>query len=227
MNCDAVLTPIKKSKEPQNSTPGGAHTTILLLARIVQYMNMAPRLESWQVELIHDMINSTEPFTNSQIAKARGCTPPSIRTIQSNIRCFASIRAPANSIGRRQSITPLMLEALCEHLLEKPHLYQDEMVVFLWDEFRVLVSTYSIGGALASIGWTKKAARLIAKERNADLRGFYIHTISSFSSYHMVYVDESGYDKRARFRRTDWSSLGVTPVQMSRFRVMRPPLGCR
>lgn len=32
-------------------------------------------------------------------------------------------------------ITPPMLEALCERLLEKPDLYQDEMVVFLWDEF--------------------------------------------------------------------------------------------
>lgn len=27
-----------------------------------------------------------------------------------------------------------MLEALCEHLLEKPGLYLDEMAVFLWEE---------------------------------------------------------------------------------------------
>jgi hypothetical protein len=33
-----------------------------------------------------------------------------------------------------------MLEALCERLLEKPYLHQDEMVFFLWDEFRVLVT---------------------------------------------------------------------------------------
>jgi hypothetical protein len=31
-----------------------------------------------------------------------------------------------------------MLEALHEHLFEKPDLYQNDMVVFLWDEFRVL-----------------------------------------------------------------------------------------
>jgi hypothetical protein len=32
-------------------------------------------------------------------------------------------------------VTPLMLEALCDRLLEKPDLYVDEMAVFLWDEF--------------------------------------------------------------------------------------------
>jgi hypothetical protein len=105
-----------------------------------------------------------------------------------------------------------MLEALCERLLEKPDLYQDEMVVFLWDEFRALVTIYSIGRALASVGWSKKAARRIARGQNIELRDFYLHTISSFRSYYLVYVDESGCDKRAGFRRTGWSPLGVTPV---------------
>jgi hypothetical protein len=36
-----------------------------------------------------------------------------------------------------------MLDALCEHLLEKPGLYLDEMELFLWDEFEVSVSTSS------------------------------------------------------------------------------------
>jgi hypothetical protein len=88
-----------------------------------------------------------------------------------------------------------MLAALCEHLLEKPELYQDEMAVFLWDEFQVLVTAFSIGRALASIGWSKKAARRVAKERNADLRDFYLHNLSAFRSYHLVYVDESGLER--------------------------------
>ena len=51
-----------------------------------------------------------------------------------------------------RSITPPMLNALCDRLLEKPHIYQDEMVVFFWDEFDVLVTTFSISRALASVG---------------------------------------------------------------------------
>jgi arginine repressor len=66
-----------------------------------------------------------------------------------------------------------MLEALYERLIEKPGMYQDEMAIFLYDEFRVLVTQSNISRALKSINWTKKAARQIAKERNADLRDFY------------------------------------------------------
>lgn len=62
-----------------------------------------------------------------------------------------------------------MLNALREHLLEKPGLYQDEMAVFLYDEFNIHVTTISISRALKSIGWTKKTTRYVAQKHNADL----------------------------------------------------------
>lgn len=96
-------------------------------------------------------------------------------------------------------------------------MYQDEMVVFLWDEFEVLVTTYSISRALASIRWPNKTARRIAKERNANLRDLYLYKLSAFRSYQLVFIDESGCDKRVGFRRTGWSPLGVTPVQIAKF----------
>jgi transposase len=114
-------------------------------------------------------------------------------------------------------ITPFMLDALCDHLLEKPDLYLDEMADFLYNEFELLVSTYTISRALRSQGWTKKVARRIAQERNADLRNYYLHQLSDFRSYHLIFIDESGCDKRAGFRRTGWSPGGVAPVQVSRF----------
>jgi hypothetical protein len=43
-----------------------------------------------------------------------------------------------------------MLEALCDHLLEKPGLYLDEMALFLWDEFGTSVTVSSIRRALVS-----------------------------------------------------------------------------
>jgi transposase len=110
-----------------------------------------------------------------------------------------------------------MRDALCEDLLRKPDQYLDELVLFLWDEFEVLVSISTISRALSSIGWSKKQARRVAKERNADLRDFYLYNLSSFVSYQLVYVDESGCDKRIGFRRTGWSPLGVTLVQIAQF----------
>jgi hypothetical protein len=108
-------------------------------------------------------------------------------------------------------VTPLMLEALCDHLLEKPSLYLDEMAIFLWDEFQMLATTSSIRRALISTGWSRKNSQRKAKEQNVELRETYLHNLSDFESYHLVYVDESGCDKRIGFRRTGWSPLGVAP----------------
>jgi hypothetical protein len=109
-----------------------------------------------------------------------------------------------------------MLSTLLEQLIEKPELYQDEMAIFLYNEFDVVVTTPTISRALALAGWSRKAVRRVAKERNVDLRDFYLHNLSEFRSYHLVYIDESGCDNRIGFRRTGWSPLGVTPVQIAR-----------
>ena len=71
--------------------------------------------------------------------------------------------------------------------------------------------------ALVAKGWSKKSTRQQARERNADLREWYLHSLSDFQSYQLVYVDESGCDKRVGFRRTGCSPLGVSPMQVSQF----------
>jgi hypothetical protein len=56
--------------------------------------------------------------------------------------------------------------------------------------------TSSIRRALVAHNWSKKVSRQRAREQNPDLRESYLHNISDFHSYHLVYVDESGCDKR-------------------------------
>ena len=177
--------------------------------------NMPPNLALSQHEQIRDMILSGS-LTNHQIASGARCTTRSVQNIRSNLRCFGTTKAPPNRVGRPRTITPPMLSALLEHLVEKPEQYQDEMAVFLYDEFSVLLTTSTISRALKSTGWSKKTTRRVAKERNADLRDLYHNNLSAFRSYHLVYVDESGCNSRIGFRRTGWSPLGVAPVQVAR-----------
>lgn len=91
------------------------------------------------------------------------------------------------------------------------------MAIFLWDEFQEQVTTCSISRALEYNGWSKKTANQKAREQNADIRDEYFYFISKFRSYHLVYVDESGCDKRIGFRRTDWLSYRMTPCQVIKF----------
>ena len=93
--------------------------------------------------LIRDMI-CRKWFTTAQIADAAECSERSIRNIRTNLRLFGSEGPPLNRGGRPRSITPSMLEALCDHLTGKPGLYLEEMAVFLYDEFGITVSSSSI-----------------------------------------------------------------------------------
>jgi hypothetical protein len=67
-----------------------------------------------------------------------------VKYIRSNLRCFGTTNAPQNGGGRPRSITHPMLDALHEHLLERPDRYLDEIAVFLWDEFEVLPALSTI-----------------------------------------------------------------------------------
>jgi hypothetical protein len=91
---------------------------------------MAPRLAPSQLVMIRDMIDSRSLAT-SEMAEAAGCSKRSIITISNNLRMFGDVRAPLIPGGRPRMITPFMLEALCEHLIEKPDLYLDEMADYM------------------------------------------------------------------------------------------------
>jgi transposase len=123
----------------------------MLSAVTVHVLAMAPRLATSQHDMISDMIAS-KSLKTVDMAAAAGCSDRTIRSIQSNLRCFGSSRAPFNGGGRRRQITPIMLDALRERLLEKPGMYQDEMVLFLYDEFEITVNNSAVSRALASIG---------------------------------------------------------------------------
>jgi transposase len=136
------------------------------------------------------------------MADAADCSVRAVKYIRSNLRAFGSVEAPWNGGGRPRYVTPIMLDTFCEHLVEKPDKYLDALAVFLWDEFEAVVTTSTIRRTLKAAGWSKKAYRHVASGRSAGLRDCYLRNLSSFRSYHLVYVDESRCDKRVGFRRT-------------------------
>lgn len=62
----------------------------------------------------------------------------------------------------------------------RPHLYRDEMAVFIWDEFEVLVTTWSTCRALKYEGWSKKVSNQKARERNVNFRDAYFRLFRTF-----------------------------------------------
>jgi hypothetical protein len=130
----------------------------VLTERLISLPRMALNLAESQHAQIRDMILSSCPA--AEIADVVGCSERSVFAIMSNLCCFiSSTKTPSNGVGRPRSITPLMLDALCEYLLQKPGLYRDEMALFVLDEFNTHVTASSIERALKPRSWTKKTIR--------------------------------------------------------------------
>jgi hypothetical protein len=102
-----------------------------VLLKGISLPRMVLHLAELQHVLIRNMIASKTAFKANEIANVAGCSLCNIHRIRSNIHDFGSTRAPLNTVRHPRSVTSLMLETLCEHLLEKPELYQEEMVLFL------------------------------------------------------------------------------------------------
>lgn len=132
---------------------------------------MASHLAASQHAMIHDMLVDESLKGVDMAAAAAGSNDRAIRRIRSNMLCFGSTKAPPNGVGCRRRIIPVMLDVLRERLIEKPSMYLDEMVIFLWDNFGVLVTRSTTSRALASNGLSKKIFRRVAGRRNEDLCG--------------------------------------------------------
>jgi hypothetical protein len=103
---------------------------------------MAPPLSLAKKQLICDMTKSG--MSISKTALAAECSEQAVQYIRSNLRVFGTPGMPPNRVGRWPSITPPILEALFDYLLNKPGSYLDETLDFVRHKFGVDVSMDSL-----------------------------------------------------------------------------------
>jgi hypothetical protein len=220
--CVALQNPLvtyryRGSHAKYRSRIGGHHFFLpFQLAKVSVFVSstaMPPQLDAERHILIESLLK--QGFENKLIASKALC---SIRTVQRERRKrqqLEMLTPRTNHVGRLSCITSSMQKALLNVLIKQPYLYRCEMADFFYRRFRRRVSERSIGRILR--GWTRKIIHRIAQQRNADLRDFYLHRISKYKSYQLVFVDESGCDRRAGQRRWGWSLKGSSPVEITKF----------
>lgn len=109
-----------------------------------------------------------------------------------------------------------MQEILRKQLLKEPDLFRYEIITFLYEQSGVEVSPSTISRTLKAMGWSRKTARRVAQQRDDELRDLYLHRVSQYEANQLVFVDESGCDKKAGQRRMGWAPRGKTPVKINR-----------
>jgi hypothetical protein len=153
-----------------------------------------------------------EGFETKLIASEASCSVRAVQRIHLQRQLFEMPTPRTIRVGRHSCITSPMQKALCDILFDQPYLYRCEMADFLYRRFRKRISERSISWILRTIGWTRITIHRIAQQWDADLRDYYLHRISQYKSYQLVFVDKSGCDGRARYRHWGWSPKGSSLV---------------
>ncbi len=106
-----------------------------------------------------------------------------------------------------------MMMGLKIYLEHRPWAYQDEIILYLFDDWKILCSQPTISRALKEHRISRKIIQKEALERSQLARNNYMLEISELSNpqNQICYLDESVANEHACHRKHGWSPYGVTP----------------
>lgn len=102
-------------------------------------------------------------------------------------------------------------------ILENPRLQLSEVCTEIKTAIGVEVSPSTVCRLLAVYGFTRKKIQRIARQRSSDLRGQFMARVLQFSGDMLVFVDETGSDRRDMLRKYGYSFRGTPPFCHSMF----------
>lgn len=96
-------------------------------------------------------------------------------------------------------------------ILENPGMYLQELEVELFKKFGVPISVPTICRTLKSMGCTRQAMHHVALQRSDAARAQFMSEVSIYDPCMLVWLDESGCDRRDAVRKYGYSIRG-TPI---------------
>jgi hypothetical protein len=114
---------------------------------------------------------------------------------------------------RRPLITTIMAMDLKLYLEHRLWVYQDEMILYTFDDWKILCSQPTIFRALKEHRISRKIIQKEALERSQLTRNNYMLEISELSNpqNQICYLDESTANEHTCHRKHEWSYYGITP----------------
>ena len=98
---------------------------------------------------------------------------------------------------------------LLQCILENPGIYLHEIKFKLYELFGVEVSASTICRTLHYMGCSRQKMHLVALQQSDVLRGKFMADISVYDPNMLVWLDESGFDKRNAVRKYGYSIRGI------------------
>lgn len=112
---------------------------------------------------------------------------------------------PMRLLGDFEQLTLLRL------ILERPGIYLHEIQAELYSMFEVQVSVPTICKTLRHMGCTRQVIRHIAAQRSEVLMAKFMSDVAMYDPQMLVWIDETGCDRRNATRKYAYGIRGITP----------------
>lgn len=156
-----------------------------------------------------------EGFTLEQIARNLNVDKSTVLRVTSSFRGSGSVSKKTYPKGDDIKPNKLLTECVQLHILhyilQYPSSYLWEIQSELQASLQINLSISSICRFLVKNNFTRQKLSIIAKQRNEEIRKEFISDVSIYEPHMLVFVDETGADRRDTIRKHGYSLQGKTP----------------
>ena len=117
--------------------------------------------------------------------------------------------------GRRGPMRSLQVREECsivDSLLNQPGIYLEELQHELFRKTGTMVSISTIFRTVRRLGFTRKMLRHVVMQQDASRREEFMAEMKYISAEMIVWLDETGSDRRSASRKFGYHLRGMTPV---------------
>lgn len=161
----------------------------------------------WRIIWLH----TAQHLTTSDISRLMCVSRKTVKRYTKQFELSGEIQPVPHCHGPKWLLGELEQLFLLQTILRNPGIYLHEIQAKLLARFGVTVSISTICKTLKFMGCSRQVIQHVAIQRNDKLRAKFMAEISAYDPSMLIWLDESGCDRRNSTRKWGYSLRGMTP----------------
>ena len=160
----------------------------------------------WRIIYAH---LSMQDLTSGEIAKLFNVCERTVRRYIRRFQLSSEMESKQHQHGRSLLLGNFEQLTLLRIIFENPGIYLKEIQGKLQQIYGVWISPSTICRTLKIMGCSRQAMHRVATQRSDELRARFMADVSIYDPSMLVWLDESGCDKRNTIRKYGYSIRGI------------------
>ena len=157
-------------------------------------------------------LNLVHGFSSRDIGELLCVSERTVRRYLSLFHLTGDVKPASRRNGAQRLLGEVEQLRLLQIVLRNPGIYLHEVQQQLLEAYGVQIHVSTICRTLKFMGCTRQAIRHVALQRSDVLRAKFMAEVSVYDPNMLIWLDESGCDRRNSTRKYGYSIRGIRPV---------------